>query len=72
MKLVEHSFNKNVSIIFLRTDDLSLVNAISSYRPAAYIFVFSISFEEMKKLTAINYGVYVFDAAEYIKHDCLL
>lgn len=50
----------NCDLIFITTDNISLINRISALRPKAYICVFS-DLPTMKNLTALNFGVYCFN-----------
>ena len=58
---MEQSLVKQADVILLKSDNLRLINLVSAYRPSAYVFVFSKEPEKMRNLTALNYGVYVFD-----------
>jgi pyruvate kinase len=53
------SFELVVDLIFIQTNDIRLVNRLSSLRPRAYICVFSDD-PVVKRLTALNFGVYSF------------
>jgi pyruvate kinase len=50
----------------LETDDVKFINQLSSLRPRAYICVFTDN-PVVKRLTAINFGVYCFPR-EFIKN----
>ena len=53
------SFDANADLIFIETEDLKLINRLSSLRPKAYICVFTEN-PRVKNLTALNFGVYCF------------
>lgn len=53
------SFELTADLIFLETENLKLINELSSLRPRAYICVFTDN-PMVKNLTAVNFGVYVF------------
>lgn len=53
------SFENDADLIFIETEDLKLINQLSSLRPSAYICVFSDN-PRVKNLTALNFGVYCF------------
>ncbi len=53
------SFRLHADLIFIATDNVKLLNKLSSLRPSAYICVFTDN-PTVKKLTAINFGVYCF------------
>jgi pyruvate kinase len=60
------SFELIVDLIFIETNDLKMVNRLACLRPRAYICVFSDD-PTVKKLTALNFGVYAFPA-HFIKN----
>ena len=56
---VSLSFEMKADLIFIETDNVRLINQISSLRPRAYICIFSDN-PSIKRQTAINFGVYCF------------
>lgn len=72
LKIIQHSFDKNADIIFIKTEDLDLIRFVSSYRPHAYVFIFSKEAESVRRLTALNYGVFVFDEGGFLKVEGVL
>jgi pyruvate kinase len=56
------SFEITADLIFLETDNVKLINRLSSLRPRAYICIFTDE-PYVKNLTAINFGVYCFPKA---------
>jgi pyruvate kinase len=59
MGAVALSFETTADIIFLETDNIRLINRISSLRPRAYLCIFTDA-PYVKALTAVNFGVYCF------------
>jgi pyruvate kinase len=57
--VVSLSFEITADIIFLESNNIALVNRLSSLRPRAYICIFSDD-QAIKNLTAINFGVYCY------------
>ena len=51
------SFELNCDFIFVQTDDVRLINRLSSLRPKAYIIAFSNN-PKVKNLVSVNFGVY--------------
>lgn len=65
MGAISLSFEITADIIFLETNNIKLINRLSSLRPRAYICIFT-DFNYVKNLTAINFGVYCFPR-KYVK-----
>lgn len=61
------SFEITADLIFLETENIQLINRLSSLRPRAYICVFTDN-PTVKRLTAINFGVYCFPK-QYAKNE---
>jgi len=60
------SFELTADLIFLETENIKLINQLSSLRPRAYICVFTDN-PAVKNATAVNFGVYCFPKS-YIKN----
>ena len=56
---VSLSFELDCEFIFIKTQDIRLINRLSSLRPKAYIIAFSDN-KKIKNLSAVNFGVYVY------------
>ena len=61
---VSLSFELDCTFIFLETDNIRLINRISSLRPKAYLIVFS-NEKKVKNAVAINFGVYCYPKGEF-------
>ena len=62
MGAISLSFEITADLIFLETNNVKLINRLSSLRPRAYICIFT-DYPYVKNLTAINFGVYCFPRA---------
>lgn len=56
---VSLSFELAADLIFLETNNIKLINRISSLRPRAYLCIFTDDIN-VKNLTTCNFGVYTF------------
>lgn len=59
MGAISLSFEITADLIFLETNNIKLINRLSSLRPRAHICIFT-DYPYVKNLTAINFGVYCF------------
>lgn len=59
MGAISLSFEITADVIMLETNNVKLINRLSSLRPRAYICIFT-DYPYVKNLTAINFGVYCF------------
>ena len=53
------SFELDCDFIFLQTDNIRLINRLSSLRPKAYLIVFS-NEKKVENAVTINFGVYCY------------
>jgi len=66
MGAISLSFEITADLIFLETNNIKLINRLSSLRPRAYLCIFT-DYPYVKNLTAINFGVYCFPRS-MVKH----